>query len=651
MSENENKPKSKVNVVPVGNDTAVMMAPLSKELERLIKSEQESFIKLSLDTDPSKESASYKALYKVKLGNVPNSIIKMIRSNEELIGGVIIPTRQMQLSLFARPRANRFDVGFELNFKPHVYSEYSEEQINSMKKDIIPKLREILLNCGSNEGVDDKEKRTLSQFIMEITEDFMSSGWFASEVRKNKNGEFHSFRGVDALTVYFAQPQKPSSREADNLRRQTEDLLNRLNGTNIKTSRFMNDEYSWVQVIEGIPRQVFTDDELIVWQMRPTLDIDKRGYPISPVERILQSITTHINLTTQNKMFFLNGKAAKNIMVFQGEDLEETDISMIRNQMSAHINSSNAAHRMPVFGIGKDDSINVIPLDGGGRDMEFQYLADLNKRMIFAAYQMSPDEVAALSYLSKGTNSQAMSESNNEYKLISAKDTGLRPILLSLEDFFNERLLPKINQEWSKLIRINFAGLDSDSPEKEATRLQQDSNLYLSMDDIMDKVEKDKVAIGGKFPLNQAYLGILMKFYTKGQILKAFGGEEFKDADKDPNLNYYMDDQAWFSVQQMKQQEMQMQAQAAQQGQQPQQSGQQVDPNQPAPQGQDLSSAIDQLHELLGKSENLPAVRKDLLKKHTEAKNKILNDFESESKESMDRIIAALTGNSPHGHD
>ena len=92
--------------------------------------------------------------------------------------------------------------------------------------------------------------------------------------------------------------------------------------------------------------------------------------------------------------------------------------------------------------------------------MEFQYLADLNKRMIFAAFQMSPDEVAALSYLSRGTNSQAMSESNNEFKLIAARDTGLRPLLMLYEDFFNELLLPRISKRWAKYLRIDFEGLD-----------------------------------------------------------------------------------------------------------------------------------------------------------------------------------------------
>ena len=42
-------------------------------------------------------------------------------------------------------------------------------------------------------------------------------------------------------------------------------------------------------------------------------------------------------------MYFLNGRAARNILVFKSENLEESDLMSIKAQMVAHINSSNAA--------------------------------------------------------------------------------------------------------------------------------------------------------------------------------------------------------------------------------------------------------------------------------------------------------------------
>lgn len=637
---------------------------ISQVLADLKKSQDTKVaVKLAFDVDPVKADNSYSSVFKRRTNLMPPALLKRIRDSEELIGGVILPVRAKQGSLFARPRANRFDIGFTVNLKPEVVAKFSEDQQKKVKDEIIPQLRELLLNCGKNTGVNDKEKRNLGQTFMEIIEDLLTFGAFAVEVRKDVKNEFHSFRAIDAGTIYFTTPQKGESQEAKNIRETAKGLLKQLQGLKVDIPKFEKDEYTYVQVIDDIPRQVFTDDELLYWSGMPSTDINRSGYPVTPIERIVSAITTHINLTTHNKMYFINGRAARNVMVFQSDNLEESDIASIKAQMVAHINSANASFRMPVFGMGAKDQVQMLPLEQGNRDMEFQYLADLNKRMIFAAYQMSPDEVAALSYLSKGTNSQSLSESNNEWKLIAARDTGLRPMLLSIEDFINTRLLPKINKEWANLVQINLEGLDSDSPEKEATRLQQDSALFLTMNDIMERVEKEDVKLAGDFPLNPAYLQILERYFTKGQILKAYGGVGFEQADKDPGLQYFMNDPAWFQMQQIQQQAqmMQQQAQAQAQGQAgggaqggqggQQASGQSQENAEQLSEGENLDSAMSHLGEALTKNEKLlPASRKELLKKHRLAHKKITNAFGKESKDLVDSLMALL-GGKDDGHD
>lgn len=1058
-----------IDPVELGNDSN----PMVKILTELRKTQDSKAIKLAFEVDPVKADNTYSSVYKRKTNFMPTAILKRIRDSEELIGGVILPVRAKQSSLFARPRANRFDIGFTINLKPESIAKMSESEQQKLKDDVIPQLRDILLNCGRNEGVKDRDKRNLSQTFVEIIEDLLTFGAFAIEVRKDGLDKFHSFRARDAGTIYFTTPQKGESQEAENIREAARVLLKQVQGfKDDEIKRFSEDEYTYVQVIEDVPRQVFTDKELLYWTNTPSTDINRSGYPVSPIERIISAITTHLNLTTHNKLYFVNGRAARNVIVFKSNNLEESDITSIKSQIVGHINSANAAHRMPVFGMTPEDTMEVVPLDPSTRDMEFQYLADLNKRMIFAAYQMSPDEVAALSYLSRGTNSQSLSEclhydtcvitltgmhkignivadgvseakiwnghqfvnskifktdkkklvetiletgqsiktspdhyfriinnngeldwkpqallaigdriltnrtpidgvgsipkyngrsitpelmetlgwaigdgtfvapkpsagayirwfyhhskereiwnnhystlkefglfpiqkekilsveereeikakygfksvaasrictylydtqffnwlndlgfmssnegkeipaivhtlpveyrqaflrglfsaaahvsktangqvtltvtndilrsqvrsllmtlgirtikfegsskeefygserrtvrahnklsikdkraffntigflqdhkqpkpewirgndprflpkkmqekyiqmllgsdlphkyksglyqlqnshnnisiarlsklcgmvnlslpewvesyhfdqvseivdhneyvemydvtmyddshafiangivvhnSNNEWKLVAARDTGLRPILLSVEDFLNSRLLPQINPEWSKLVQINLEGLDADSPEREATRLQQDSALFLTMNDIMERVEKDDVQIGGNFPLNSAYMQILEKYYTKGQILKALGGPGFENADKDPNLAYPMGDQAWFSFQQMRQQSQMMQQQQTQQG---------SEMSQELSNGENLDSALAQLGHVLNKNEsNLPTARKELLKRHKYVKSKIMKDFEKESKEMMDKIMEAISG-------
>jgi hypothetical protein len=654
MSNNlppSNDPKFKKVTFDLMDPTGNSQDPLGQIFSVIKKSQDLDAIKLSFSEDPMK-TTTYGSVFKSKATMVPNALLKRARDTEELIGGIIMPLRAKQISLFGHPRANRFDIGVAVNIRPEVYEKKDEKEIDRIKKEVVPVLRELLLNCGSNKNIKDRDKCTFSQYLHQITEDMLLYGWFTTEVRKDSSNKFHSFRATDAGTIYYGVPSKEDSREMANVRKQAKQVLEKLQGHHIPIDAFAEGDYTWVQVIDEIPRQVFTDDQMIAWSLNPSTDINRSGYPVSPIERMLSSVTTHINLTTHNKMFFLNGKAARNIMIFQSENLDEGDIANIRAQMQAHINSANAAWRMPVFGIGANDSIEVKPLDSAGRDMEFQYLADLNKRMILAAFQMSPDEIAALSYLSKGTNSQALSESSNEWKLVKSQESGLRPILLSIEDFLNERLLPRINPEWAGLVRIALEGLDADSPEKEATRLQQDSAIYLTMNEILDRVEKERLPLAGDFPLNAAYMQTLEKYFTMGQILEAFE-PSMKGAASKPEFQFYIGNQAWFSFMEMQQQQQMMQQQAQMQQQQQLQSGQ---PGQPPQQGQpgqpnqtaqpdqpDLDTALGQLEQSLTKSEErLPPQRKELLKLQRQAKIKIMEDFEKNSKKAMDEIIAAI---------
>lgn len=620
---------------------------LSQILETLKKGEdnrvKSKIVSLAFDEDPRKTGTSFKNLFKSRTAGLPPDVAKRIRDSEELVGGIIIPTKASQATLFSRPRANRFDVGYTVNLKAEMEEKLSEDEKTKIKVEIIPALKEILLNCGSNAGLNDKEKRNLSQFFYEIVEDVLTYGGFAVEVIKDDDNKFHSFRARDAGTIYFVNKKEEHSKEADKIRQQALLALSQLKGEKVDPKKFEDDEYTYAQVLDGTPTQVFTDDELIFWNSFPSTDVNRNGYPVSPLERILSAITTHINLTTSNKLFFVNGRSYKSVMVFKSEDLEKEDLINIKNQMSAHINSAGASGRMPVFGIKPTDEISIVSVDPGSKDMEFQYLADLNKRIIFAGFKMSPDEVPALSYLSRGTNSQALSESNNEFKMMAARDAGIRPLLMSIEDFFNERLLPKINPEWATYLQINLEGLDANSPEKESTLITQDASLFLTMNDIMKRVEQENVPLAGDFPLNPAYLAILEKYYTKGEILKALGGEKYKDADKNEDLNYYIGDPVWLQVQQMK---MQQQAVQAQQGQAQQQQ-------QSAPelaQGQDLDSAVGQLDAMLNKSENniSSPMRKDLLKKHKIAKKKIMDSFEKDSKNMAESLLAAINGNKVH---
>jgi hypothetical protein len=318
--------------------------------------------------------------------------------------------------------------------------------------------------------------------------------------------------------------------------------------------------------------------------------------------------------------------------------------------------------------------------------MEFQYLSDMNARVILSAFQMSPEELPGWSYLSRGTNSQSLSEGNNEYKLEAARDVGIRPLLSQIEDFLNVSILPLFDPVLGEACALKLVGLDAETAEKESVRIQQDMPVHMTYDEVLEKVEKRAVGkrMGGEFPINPQFQAILDKYITVGEILEFFFDRE--GASKDPRWNYvrdpfYQAQQQMLMQQQQMAQQQQMQAQQAAQGPSgpPPDDGGGQGGGQPAPEGspgpgnepamtekqktaaveeasaspsgppaEDLTRSIDQALGLLSKAEKqLPASKRKILAKQKTLLSEFMTGWEQDLEEAKNSIIDAVKKTKP----
>jgi uncharacterized membrane protein YgcG len=509
--------------------------------------------RLAFEQDPTLNN-EYSSLYYTKVRLIPDTMLKRIAIQDDLVAA-IVNTRSAQLAAFGRPRPDRHSNGFIIEPNAGILDGATDEQ----KKDIekrIDKVEKQLLTCGETKGWKDRDKLTFAQFLGMTVRDSIIVGRFSVEViyvlGTDGKRKFHSFRPIDAGTIYRAAPQKNA---AEQVRKQARLLLEQLKNKKLQPEKFENDEYAWVQVIEGKPVQAFTAEECLVHNMYPVTDVMLAGYPLTPIDTMISAVTTHINITTHNKLYFQSGRASRGMLVIKSDDVKESDVASIRQHFNASINNVNNAWRMPVFGLGSEDEIEWVPIDGQSRDMEFQYLSDSNARVILSAFQMSPEELPGYAHLSRGTNNQALSESNNEYKLEAARDVGIRPLIMQFQDFINASVFPLLDENLAKICTIKLVGLDSDTAEKESTRIQQDMPVHLTQNDIMDIVEKDPVPkeLCGDILLNPQWLQHLDKYVTVGTIMEKLMG--IQGASKDPQFAYVRDP-FWFQWQ-----ELQMQAQ------------------------------------------------------------------------------------------
>jgi hypothetical protein len=588
---------------------------------------KQSIERLAFESDP-RQNNTFASVYKSKLKLVPDVILKRIAIQDDLVAA-IVNTRAQQIQSFGRPQPDRFSTGFKI--VPDQGKMDKMDEASRLKMEArIDAVQKQLVTCGPSEGWKDLDRCTFAQYLGMSTRNAVTVGRLATEIIWGDDAVsgkkvFQGFRAIDAGTILRAAPHESA---ADSVRTEALHLLETLKNKDLQPERFRKNEYAWVQVQDGKPLQAFTEDECVVHNFYPVADIELGGYPVTPIDTSMAAVTTHINITTHNKLYFQSGRAARGMLVIKSDDVSEDTITRIKHQFQASINNVANAWRMPVFAVGADDEINWQAIDSGARDMEFQYLSDTNARVIMSAFQISPEELPGYQHLSRGTNNQALSEGNNEYKLEAARDVGIRPLIANFEDFLNARILPLLDKELAEFCVIKFMGLDAETPEKENVGLQEAMGVWMNYDDVHERVEKEPVGKqwAGQIPLNALWGQKLDALYTVGEILEYWCGRE--GASKKPELNYRRDP-FWFQQQQLMQSQQQLDQQAQQQQAEAAAQQPQGDPNAQQPQGGELSSGLDQVIGMLSKSEaQLPPRQRRLLEQHRLTVDKAMSSME-----------------------
>lgn len=404
----------------------------------------------------------------------------------------------------------------------------------------IDRFAKVLINCGHTEGLREEDKMTLPEWLDLQARNGVAFGRFATEFiyEDEDNKIFNRFRTADVGTMYQSVKK---GEYAEGIRRDSVKLLEELSGVKIDVDLLEKDEYSWIQVVDGQPRQAFTPQEMVVYNLFPSSDVEHNGYPVTPLDTVITSITTHMAIELYNKLYFQNGRANKGMLVIKSDTMDQAVIEDVKQQYNASINNVQNSFRTPIFGVSVEDDVSWVSTETTQKDGEFQFLFDQTTRNILSAFNMSPDELPGFGHLSRGTSQQGLSESNNEFKLLAARDSGIRPLILKLQDFLNEKLFPIMDQELSQLCYITLAGFDAETKQQESTRIQQDMPIHYDYDQIMEEVDKDQVGdqMGGSIPFNEAYRQITDTSMTVGKYEEHFLNSPA--AIVDPILRYRRD--------------------------------------------------------------------------------------------------------------
>jgi hypothetical protein len=481
--------------------------------------------KLALTYDPNLTENVQGVKTKTK-GLLPDTLIKEISSSNHLIASILRGWSNA-VSMFGSFKKNRFDIGTEVKIKPEFEKDMTPEQISKVK-DRIEKFKVLLMNCGYTEGLAETSKMGYASFLYSQTHNALRFGRIGTEIvrqdeESESTGKYNRHRPVDIGTIYrtFYSPKG----EIKGLRNQLAQKLDRESDDKITANDLPevapDEAYPWVQMVNGFKENFFSEKELLVHTFYPSTDVEHNGYPLTPIDTCITSITTHLSIEAYTKLFFLNGRGSKGILVIQSDEVDQPVLEDFKQQFNATINNVNNSFKTPIFGISKDDTITWQSIDAPSKDGEFQFLYDQVSRNILSSFGMSPDELPGYGHLSKGTNNQSLSESNNEFKLTAARDMGLRPLITKMQTFLNEQLFPAMDAELAQLCVIELSGLDAQSRDQENQRLAQEQPLHMTYNETMIAVEKDPIPdhLGGNVPLNPALQAILDKYSNVGTVV------------------------------------------------------------------------------------------------------------------------------------
>lgn len=546
---------NKVEAAPKRRAFAVNLTLTEDEHRELEKREwadvrEQRVFRLAFEGDPYQLNASFSGLFKIKLAGIPDPMLKRVAVTESLVAALIL-ARQHHMAPFGRPQKDRHSLGFKLVFEEDFLEKQSEEDKKKWEERA-KRATKLLRTCGHTSGWDKNRRCSLGSWFKQTVKSALTVGRIATEIIYDEDGNFHSFRPQDAGCIYPAV-KTTDPHAGDNIRERSETLLRKLHGDPDLTvprdheswDRYDWDRYDFVQVIDGQPVQVFTADQMLCKNFYETPDYEWGGFPVTPLDTAVSEVLTRMSITSWNKIYFQHGRAAKGMIVIKSDEADPAMLQQVRQQFMAAINGVQSAWRMPIFSVGMEDNVTWQAIDSSSRDMEFQYLSDNNARCILSAYQMSPEELPGFAHLARGTNSQALAESNNQWKLEAARDVGIRPLVANFEDFLNDEILPIVDEALSEVCKIVLAGLDALTQDQEDAEKERLASTDGTMNDVLQKGEKTPLPpeLAGDVPLNQVWSAAAQAFVPVGLILEQLLG--VKGAKDDPKWQYLRDPFYW----------------------------------------------------------------------------------------------------------
>lgn len=445
-----------------------------KYVKNIEQRNSSAFEAKSLLIDPMQLTTSFG--YRDKPFNLSYDVLRAM-SRTHIIKA-IIETRKEQVQNFCEPQANKYSSGFIITKRQDYANIGKEVKLNKQDQKRIEYLIEYLLSCGTDGNFWHAD--TFDVFVSKLVTDMLTLDQATFEIQRNRKGDPIQFFSTDGATYRIADTYNDDAKTTQHKEKIIKGYLP-----------------SYVQMYMGKVVTEFYPWELCFGVMNPQTNIYNNGYGKSPLEDMIQTITSILNSDAYNANFFKVGSAPKGILRYSG-NINQNTLDDFRQQWVAQVSGVMNAHKLPLINADKLDFINThIP----NKDMEFDRYQEFLIKISCAQYKIDPSEIG-FPMSGNSTGNEGLGGSNTEEKIKFSRDKGLKPILKKIQYWINKYIIYQLDDT----MEFRFVGLDQETDQQ--TDLDQDIALVNSIQTLNEiRAKRNLPPIeGGDIPLNPAFL-------------------------------------------------------------------------------------------------------------------------------------------------
>ena len=385
----------------------------------------------------SQTLVNYSKDFRPKVFSVNFGVLERMAESNPLIQA-IITKRCDQLRPFCSVAMEANSRGFKI--VPKDGGKGDEERIKE--------LQEFILRTGFIE--DEEREDDFSDYCQLLIRDVLTFDQNASELRRDRAGNIVDFWYVDGTTIQRIQ----------------------------QGSEYAKKGYVFAQKNEDDKLvAVFKSRDMVFDYMNKRGRLRHRGYGYSPLEQMIDLVTTFLYSLSYNRDTFVKDKIPRGFLKVNGE-VDQKTLNAIRNHWLAEMQGYGARFNIPIVPSGKGGvGIDWQSLTQTNRDMEYHKLVMFIVALTCAVYAIDPAELGL-----KTDDGQTLVGDSGDKRIQHSRDAGLGSLLSYIETIVN-KIIVRVDDKYE----FRFVGIKDEDLSKKEDLTKKRLESYMTIDEVREQ--------------------------------------------------------------------------------------------------------------------------------------------------------------------